>query len=152
MTSSLGELTARSGAMQLTEGNLAAGCIAYQGSPGGLSEELAGSLSPNLDPLPCEQYEDAFLALTGFAADKAVVPIENSLGGSIHEILDLLIRLRFGQDGKSVSPLQSLVKIVSGHSPLAVRSSRAWLPRLAPEQSNGLIIWDFANEVVGAYG
>ena len=68
------------------------GHIAYQGNPGGFSEELASSLSPNLQPLPCEKYEDAFLALTSFAADKALVPIENSLGGSIHEILDLLLR------------------------------------------------------------
>ena len=78
--------------MQLAQQGIAQGHIAYQGAPGGFSEELASSLSPGLQPLPCQQYEDAFLALTGFAAEKALVPIENSLGGSIHEILDLLLR------------------------------------------------------------
>ena len=68
------------------------GHIAFQGAPGSFSEELASNLSPDLQPLPCQGFEDVFLALTGFAAEKAVVPIENSLGGSIHEILDLLSR------------------------------------------------------------
>ena len=78
--------------LQLAQQGIAQGHIAYQGAPGGFSEELASSLSPGLQPLPCQQYEDVFLALTGFAAEKALVPIENSLGGSIHEILDLLLR------------------------------------------------------------
>ena len=68
------------------------GCIAYQGGAGSNGEELAAELYPNLDPLPCGNYEDAFLALTSFAAEKALVPIENSLGGSIQEVFDLFLR------------------------------------------------------------
>lgn len=78
--------------MQLAQQNPLQRQVAYQGAPGAFGEELAAELCPDLEPLPCSQYEDVFLALTGFAADKALVPIENSLGGSIHEVLDLFMR------------------------------------------------------------
>lgn len=78
--------------MQLGQQNSLQGRIAYQGTPGAFGSELAAQLCPDLEPLPCSQYEDVFLALSAFAADKALVPIENSLGGSIHEVLDLFMR------------------------------------------------------------
>ena len=79
-------------AVQLGLQNPNRGRVAYQGAPGAFSEALALQLCPDLEPLGCAQYEDAFMALLGFAADRALVPIENSLGGSIHEVLDLFIR------------------------------------------------------------
>lgn len=68
------------------------GRVAFQGASGGYGEQLSARLCPDLEPLPCAQYEDVFLALTAFAADRALVPIENSLGGSMHEVLDLFMR------------------------------------------------------------
>jgi arogenate/prephenate dehydratase len=47
---------------------------------------------PGGDPLPCASFEVAFQALSQWVADAAVLPIENSLGGSIHAVYDLLLR------------------------------------------------------------
>ncbi len=66
--------------------------VAYQGMPGAYSENAARKACPDSEPLPCEQFEVAFQALTQWLADTAVLPIENSVGGSIHTVFDLLIK------------------------------------------------------------
>ncbi len=47
---------------------------------------------PGCLPLPCAQFETALQALSQLLADQAVLPIENSAGGSIHAVYDLLLR------------------------------------------------------------
>ena len=66
--------------------------VAYQGVPGAYSESAARKACPGAEPLPCEQFEVAFQALTQWLAETAVLPIENSVGGSIHTVFDLLIK------------------------------------------------------------
>ena len=61
--------------------------IAYQGEPGAYSEIAALRFGT---PQPCETFDDVFSAVSAKSADYAVVPIENSLGGSIHQNYDLL--------------------------------------------------------------
>ncbi|EFJ27457.1 hypothetical protein SELMODRAFT_95583, partial [Selaginella moellendorffii] len=68
--------------------------VAYQGVPGAYSESAASKAYPGCDPVPCEQFEAAFQAVELWIADRAVLPIENSLGGSIHRNYDLLLRHR----------------------------------------------------------
>ena len=68
--------------------------VAYQGCPGAYSEAAAMKACPGRDLLPCEQFETAFQALSQYLAERAVLPIENSLGGSIHTVYDLLLRYR----------------------------------------------------------
>lgn len=63
--------------------------IAYQGEPGAYSEIAALRFG---EPQPCESFEDVFAAVTEGKADYAAIPIENSLGGSIHQNYDLLLR------------------------------------------------------------
>jgi prephenate dehydratase len=64
--------------------------IAYQGEPGAFSEAAARQLDAAADPLPCRAFEDVFVAVEDGAADFGVLPIENSIGGSIHRNFDLL--------------------------------------------------------------
>ena len=66
--------------------------VAYQGAPGAYSEGAALKAVPDGEPLPCEQFEVAFQALSQWLAERAVLPIENSVGGSIHTVYDLLLR------------------------------------------------------------
>lgn len=66
--------------------------VAYQGVPGAYSESAASKAYPNCEPVPCEQFETAFHAVERWLVDRAVLPIENSLGGSIHRNYDLLLR------------------------------------------------------------
>lgn len=68
--------------------------VAYQGVPGAYSEAAAAKAYPNCEAVPCEQFETAFEAVELWLVDRAVLPIENSLGGSIHRNYDLLLRHR----------------------------------------------------------
>lgn len=68
--------------------------VAYQGDPGAYSEAAAKKAYPNCEPVPCEQFDTAFQAVERWLVDRAVLPIENSLGGSIHRNYDLLLRHR----------------------------------------------------------
>ncbi|XP_043692016.1 arogenate dehydratase/prephenate dehydratase 1, chloroplastic-like [Telopea speciosissima] len=68
--------------------------VAYQGVPGAHSEAAALKAYPQCEAVPCDQFEAAFKAVELWLVDKAVLPIENSLGGSIHRNYDLLLRHR----------------------------------------------------------
>uniref|UniRef100_A0A0E0GFR7 Arogenate dehydratase n=1 Tax=Oryza nivara TaxID=4536 RepID=A0A0E0GFR7_ORYNI len=68
--------------------------VAYQGVPGAYSEAAAAKAYPSCDAIPCDQFEVAFQAVELWIADRAVLPVENSLGGSIHRNYDLLLRHR----------------------------------------------------------
>lgn len=59
------------------------GRVAYQGCPGAYSEKAATTACPEYDPLPCAQFDVAFQALSQWMADRACLPIENSLGGAV---------------------------------------------------------------------
>lgn len=67
--------------------------VAYQGEPGAYSEKATRELlGPRVTTVPYESFESAFRAVAASEVDYAVVPIENSLGGSIHTNYDLLMR------------------------------------------------------------
>ncbi|XP_010553656.1 PREDICTED: arogenate dehydratase/prephenate dehydratase 2, chloroplastic [Tarenaya hassleriana] len=66
--------------------------VAYQGVRGAYSESAAQKAYPNCEAVPCEQFDTAFEAVERWLVDRAVLPIENSLGGSIHRNYDLLLQ------------------------------------------------------------
>ncbi|KAK1382428.1 Arogenate dehydratase [Heracleum sosnowskyi] len=66
--------------------------VAYQGVSGAYSESAAQKAYPDCEAVPCEQFDVAFQAVEQWVVDRAVLPIENSLGGSIHRNYDLLLR------------------------------------------------------------
>ena len=72
------------------------GAIAFQGARGAFSEEAARRLvGPKPAVLPCERFEDVFRTLQSGRAAGAVVPIENTLAGSVHENYDHLLHFEF---------------------------------------------------------
>ena len=66
--------------------------VAFLGPAGTFSEEaLLSSARPGaVEPVPAPSIPESVAALTGGLADFAIVPIENSLEGSINVTLDLL--------------------------------------------------------------
>ena len=65
--------------------------IAYQGEPGAFSEAASQRLAPAAQLVPCKSFEEVFEAVEGGRSSYGVVPIENSIGGSIHRNYDLLV-------------------------------------------------------------
>lgn len=64
--------------------------FAFQGEPGAFSEAAAARLDATAATMPCREFEDVFAAVVSGAATHGVLPIENSVGGSIHRNYDLL--------------------------------------------------------------
>ena len=65
--------------------------IAFQGERGAFSEEAIRKLvGPKASPLPAQRFEDVFRHLKEGRVTGAVVPIENTLAGSVHENYDHL--------------------------------------------------------------
>src|SRR5262249_31587091 len=65
--------------------------IAYQGEPGAFSEAAARRIAPDALMTPCKTFEDVFASVESSAVGYGVLPIENSIGGSIHRNYDLLL-------------------------------------------------------------
>ncbi|THF95187.1 hypothetical protein TEA_007097 [Camellia sinensis var. sinensis] len=67
-----------------------------EGVPGAYSEDAALKAYSQCETVPYNKFEDAFKvdydAVELWLVDKTVLPIENSLGGSIHRNYDLLLR------------------------------------------------------------
>ena len=65
--------------------------IAIQGEPGSFSHEAALKFVPDGEIIPCALSAEVFRALTEGVVEAAVIPIENSLAGSVLEHFDLLL-------------------------------------------------------------
>lgn len=65
--------------------------IGFQGEHGAYSEIAATKFFPDSDLIPMKFFQDIFDALQNDSIDCAVVPIENSIEGSVNEIYDLLL-------------------------------------------------------------
>jgi len=65
--------------------------IAIQGEPGSFSHEAAMKLVADAAIVPFSLSADAFAALVDGTVEAAVIPIENSLAGSVLEHFDLLL-------------------------------------------------------------
>ena len=65
--------------------------IAYQGEPGAFSEAAARRVDPDAQPVPCRSFDEVFDAVQAGTSGCGVLPIENSIGGSIHRNFDLLL-------------------------------------------------------------
>jgi prephenate dehydratase len=64
--------------------------ISFQGEPGANSDIACRAVHPEMTPLPCRTFEDAFAALREKRAALAMIPIENSVAGRVADIHSLM--------------------------------------------------------------
>jgi arogenate/prephenate dehydratase len=86
--------------------------IAYQGELGAFSEAAARRVHADADLIPCRSFEEVFSAVDAGPAGYGVLPIENSIGGSIHRNYDLLVEHQL--------PIVGEVELVVAHQLLAM--------------------------------
>jgi prephenate dehydratase len=109
--------------------------IAFQGAPGCNSHIAAGEAFPDGLPLPCFGFEDALEAVRDGKADRALIPIENSLHGRVADIHFLLPESGLTITGEHFMPirycllgLDATTPIVEAMShPQALGQCRQWL-------------------------
>ncbi|XP_071906967.1 arogenate dehydratase/prephenate dehydratase 1, chloroplastic isoform X3 [Coffea arabica] len=88
--------------------------VSFKGEPGSYSEDAALKAYPQCETVPCNEFEDAFKAVELWIADRAVLPIENSLSGSIHRNYDLLLRHRLHIVGEVQLPVNFCLLALPG--------------------------------------
>jgi prephenate dehydratase len=64
--------------------------IAYQGEPGANSHIACIEAFPDFEPLSCRTFEDAFQAVKDGEAQRAMIPIDNSVAGRVADIHHLM--------------------------------------------------------------
>ncbi len=95
--------------------------IAYQGEPGAFSEAASRQVGPSAELLPCKSFEDVFVAVDGGKVDYGVLPIENSIGGSIHRNFDLLLEHQLPIVGEVEVPVVHHLLALPGRTLAQVR-------------------------------
>jgi arogenate/prephenate dehydratase len=66
--------------------------IAFQGTSGAYSEAAALRAWPGSEVAPFDRFEQVFAAVAEGRASHGILPVENSIGGSIHVNYDLLLQ------------------------------------------------------------
>ena len=108
--------------------------MAFQGAPGANSEIAVRNFDAEALPLPCYSFEDAIDAVLSGAADRAMIPIENSLHGRVADIHFLLpesglsivgeyfLPIHYGLMSRDLGPVTRAVS-----HPQALGQCRHWL-------------------------
>ncbi len=108
--------------------------LAFQGAPGANSHIAALEYDAAALPLPCYAFEDAIDAVVAGRADRAIIPIENSLHGRVADIHFLLpesglfitgehfLRIRHGLMSRNLAPPARAMS-----HPQALGQCRHWL-------------------------
>jgi len=97
--------------------------VAFQGELGAFSEEAALKLlGESIVTVPRPTFDSAFAALASGAADALVVPIENSLAGSVLRVYDLLLESDFSIAAETVVAIEHHLIACPGASLEGIRS------------------------------
>jgi prephenate dehydratase len=111
--------------------------IAIQGELGSFSHEAALNLEPQATIVPCAQSAEVFKLVENAEVCAAVIPIENSLAGSVVEHFDLLfqcqvqiereslLRIRHNLIGAPGSTVEGIRRVLS--HPVALAQCRRFL-------------------------
>lgn len=97
--------------------------IAIQGEPGSFSHEAALKACPEATILPCALSAEVFAAVVAGAVDAAMIPIENSLAGSVLEHYDLLLSHDVAVESEWLLRIHHNLIVVPGTSMEQVRQA-----------------------------
>ena len=91
--------------------------VAFLGPKGSFSHHVAQEAFPQADLVPYQNITEVMKAYEGKEVDYSVVPVENSIEGSVHETLDYLFhQARIQAVAEIVQPIHQQLMVVPGHS------------------------------------
>jgi len=97
----------------------------FQGEHGAWSEMALDRWDTSLIPVACRTFEEVFEGVAAGFFDRGIVPVENSVGGSVVEVSDLLIATSLSIVGEVRVPVRQCLLALPG-TPLAdIRSVRS---------------------------
>ncbi len=88
------------------------------------------NMFPEMEPLPCPTFEDAFTAVESGAAALAMIPIENSIAGRVADIHHLLPHSQLHIVGESFLPIHFQLMAPRGATLEGIRSVRSHIHAL----------------------
>ena len=88
--------------------------IAFQGEFGANSDMACRDMFPDMEPLPCPTFEDAFNAIENGEADLGMIPIENTLAGRVADIHHLLPESKLHIVGEYFLPIHFQLMVLPG--------------------------------------
>jgi prephenate dehydratase len=81
--------------------------VAFQGEPGAFSEAAAFQLlGESITTVPRATFDSAFAAIKDGAADALLVPVENTLAGSVVRVFDLLLESSLQIIAETILPIE----------------------------------------------
>lgn len=118
--------------------------VAFQGEPGAYSEVAVLQLSPAAEPVPSTSFREVFERVESGAVAWGVIPIENSLTGSIKENYDLLAERKLTLVGETIVSVRHCLMALPGQllsdirqvlsHPQGLEQCSAFLGELGAEQ------------------
>ena len=112
--------------------------IAFQGELGAFSEEAIRNIDPRATPVPCREFIDVAQAVESGDADAGMLPIENTLAGSVvgsydaltaceslHVIAETVVEIHHCVMGPRGAALDELATVES--HPVALAQCTRWL-------------------------
>jgi len=97
--------------------------VAFQGEPGAFSEAAAVQLlGEGIKTVPRATFDATFRAIADSAADALLVPVENTLAGSVVRVFDLLLQSPLEICGETILPIEHHLMGVPGASIENLRS------------------------------
>lgn len=88
--------------------------IAFQGEQGANSDTACRNVYPDMEPLPCPTFEDAFNAVETGKAALAMIPIENTIAGRVADIHHLLPESKLHIVGEYFLPIHFQLMVLPG--------------------------------------
>lgn len=111
--------------------------VAFQGERGAYGEMATLQYFPHAKPLPLKSFQDVFDTAENGEVEYVVVPVENSIEGSINEIYDLLLQTKMNVVGEIYQRVRhclianrgaKMIRYVHSH-PQALAQCRVYLQK-----------------------
>ncbi len=88
--------------------------IAFQGEHGAYGEVASREWRSNLIPVPCAEFVEVFEGVESGICDYGIVPVENTLGGSVEQVNRLLINTALHVVGAVELPIRLCLLALPG--------------------------------------